>query len=250
MVTYQDLPKEVDPIAHLFGDVKLTVPESQLTPELIARFYEQGIKVMGIEELQHCTNNNPDGLKSLPDLLRYEPGHYGEQWLSLTARKEAIAEALPTKTPYQLQYFVVFGFEVPRWKDMGSKMVEVSWGEADILTPIVREALLVGKNGLLYLVTATWSPESQYFASKQMPRNRDDEGPYVFALTHLDMQIVDWHDNCIIDRIRDGRWSDTMAFRGRIQLALKGSAEILENRASRMRNVAGHLDRMSIYYGR
>lgn len=250
MVTYQDLSKDVDPIAHLFGDVKLTVPQSRLTPELVARFYERGIQGLGVEELQHCTTDNPDGLKSLPNLLRYEPGHFEKKWLNLTADKAVIKTALPGRTPYQLQYFVAFGFEVPQWKELKSERVVHRWGgEDDILTPIVCDALLVGKNGLLYFVTATWSPKGQYVAYEDVPRN-SSEGHFVFDLTDLVMETISWQDHRVIERIRNGRWSDTMAFGARMQLALEGSASILEIRAKRMRRSKRILNQMSIYYGR
>ena len=249
-VTYRDLPKDIDPIDFLFGDEKITVPQSYFTPELTARFYERALQMVDIQVLHNRSENNPHGLESLPSMLRYEPGHYGTKWLRLEATKEVIEPALPSNTPYQLQYLTVFPGKIPTWKELGLVEKEASWGgKMKVIGDISSEVLLFGKNRQLYLVHPRWKPAEEYFGAVEEPRYLE-EGPYVFNLDHLVVEPIEWSDNRVMERIADGRWSGTHAFRAGLQLALSGTADILEVRAKNMRRVADHLEKMSIYYGR
>ena len=249
-VTYRDLPKDIDPIAFLFDDDKLTVPESYFTPDMTARFYERALQMVDMQALHNKSAENPQGLESLPSLLRYEPGHYGTKWLKLEASKEAIEPALPSKTPYQLQYLTLFSARLPKWKELELIEKETTWGgKMKVIGDISTVMLLFGKNRQLYIVTARWKPVEEYFGGGEEPRFLE-EGPYVFNLDHLAVEPVEWSDSRVIEKIADGQWSDTHAFRAGLQLALSGTAYILEARVNHMRCVADRLERMAIYYGR
>ncbi|MEX0917831.1 MAG: hypothetical protein WDZ93_01620 [Candidatus Paceibacterota bacterium] len=249
-VTYRDLPKDIDPIAFLFGDDKLTVPESYFTPEMIVRFYERALQMVDMQALHNKSVENPQGLESLPSLLRYEPGHYGTKWLKLEASKETIEPALPSKTPYQLQYLTLFSGRLPKWKELELIEKEAAWGgKMKVIGDIGTIMLLFGKNRQLYIVTARWKPAEEYFGGGEEPRFLE-EGPYIFNLDHLLVEPVEWSDSRVVEKIADGQWSDTHAFRAGLQLALSGTAYILEARVNHMRRVADRLERMSIYYGR
>lgn len=249
-VTYRDLSKDIDPIAFLFGDDKLTVPQSYFTPEITARFYERTLQMVDVQALHNKSDGNPHGLESLPSLLRYEPGHYGTKWLKLEASKEVIEPALPSRTPYQLQYLTLFSGSLPKWKELELIEKEASWGgKMKVIGDISTVMLLFGKNRQLYIVTARWKPAEEYFGDCEEPRLLEG-GPYVFNLCHLAVEPVEWSDSRVIEKIANGQWSDTHAFRAGLQLALNGTASILEARVGCMRRVANLLDQMSIYYGR
>lgn len=253
-VTYRDLPKEIDPIAFLFDDEKITVPESYFTPELIARFYERSLRTLDVKSLHNKSDQVPYGLVSLPSLLRYEPVRFGPKWLKLEASKEIIENALPSKTPYQLQYLNLFGFPLPKWEDVPL----VTWrgkrpfnGRHRVFGNIYAVALLFGKNEQLYFVTARWTPIEKYFGGGKEPRYLE-EGPYVFRLTYLSIEATDWSDGRVLKRIRDGQWSDIAAFRANLYSVLSCTADVLETRAGNMRRSAERLrfDGMLISYGR
>lgn len=89
-VTHRDLPKDIDPVGFLFGDVKLTVPESYFTPEMTVRLYARALEEVPVRWLHSQSDNVPHGLKSLPSLLRYMPGPYGTKWLIREADTEVI----------------------------------------------------------------------------------------------------------------------------------------------------------------
>lgn len=251
--TYRDLPKDIDPVAFLFGDEKITVPRSYFTPEMTARFYERALRTVDVKSLHNKSDRVPYGLESLPSLLRYEPGHYGTKWLRREAAKEVIEPTLPSKTPYQLQYLALFGFSFPKREDIPLVPSEDERfkDHLKVMGEVESAALLYGKNEQLYLVTARWKPELGYFGGGKEPRFLE-EGPYVFHLSHLVAEVVDWQDQRILERIEDGQWSDIAAFKANLQIILGCTADVLEGRARGMRRSADRLDikNMSIYFGR
>ncbi|MCA9357967.1 hypothetical protein KC902_01765 [Candidatus Kaiserbacteria bacterium] len=251
--TYRNLPKDIDPVAHLFGDDKLTVPQSYFTPEVTVRFYERCLQEVNVKSLQNKSDRVQQGLESLPSLLRYEPGHYGTKWLRREATKEVIEPALPSKTPYQLQYLVLFGFDFPKWEDIPLVPSEDErfGNHFKVIGEVESVALLYGKNQQLYFVTARWKPELGYFGGGKEPRILED-GPYVFHLSQLTVEKVNWQDPRILERIESGQWSDVLAFKCNLYLVLEATAEVLEGRARVLRKAADmfNLDGMSIYTGR
>jgi hypothetical protein len=102
----------------------------------------------------------------------------------------------------------------------------------------------------LYFVTALWKPTENYYKSAEKHRYCYD--PHVFNLSYLKVEVVDWQDPRIKERIESGKWSDVKAFKGRIHLVLEASANVLEGRARVLRRAADlfDLDGMSIYSGR
>jgi len=251
-VTYRDLPKDFDPVDHLFGDEKITVPESYFTPEQTVRFYERALQAIDVKSLYSKSGHVPEGLESLPSLLRYEPGHYGTKWLRREADKFIIGPSLPDNTPYQLQYLVLFGFDFPQWEDipMVKRESEHEWECWEVMGEVEASALLYGKNESLYFVTAHWKPEQGYFGGGDAPRYCDE--PYVFHLSQLSVEVVDWKDQRIFERVQNGQWSDVMRFKTHLHIVLAASAEVLEGRARVLRKSADlfDLDGMSIYTGR
>lgn len=255
-VTYRDLYEDINPIDFLFGDEKLTVPQSRFTPELTVGFFERTMQMVDMKALHAMSDDNPNGLVSLPALLRYEANrNYGKQWLRLEATKEMIVgSGLPDGTPYQLLYFPIYSFPTPGWKDIPTVEMEGDdrWRFGrHVLGNVSADALLFGKNESLYFATAEWEPIQEYFARDEVPRYLDaDQEPYTFSLCQLSIERVKWKDKRILARIADGTWGDTSSFRAGVQLLLGGTAEILESRARSMRFVADKLEAMSIYYGR
>jgi hypothetical protein len=250
VVTYRDLPKDFDPIAFLFGDDEITVPQSYFTPELTVRFYERVLQMVDVQALHSRSEDNPYGLQSLPSMLRYEPGHHGTKWLQLVAAREVIEPALPKHTPYQLQYLTVFSGRIPTWKELELIEKDNPWGgKTTVIGDISSEVLLLGKNRRLYLVNPRWTPAKEYFGGGEEPRHLED-GPHIFNLSHLTVEPIEWGDSRVTERIADGRWSDMHSFRARLEGVLGETADILESRANNMRRVADWLSKMSIYYGR
>ena len=250
--TYRDVPDDIDPIAFLFGDIKLTVPESSLTFEEAARLYDRALQAVDVKALHGKSDDNPDGLESLQSLLRYEPGPYGKKWLRLEATKEVIQSALPDRTPYQLLYLVLFGFKTPSWNELPTVEKKESWGTTHVVDEFSLDALLFGKNGELYFVTATWRPEQCYYHQKTSQSHdiHHKEGTCIFHLDRLVIEPVNWSDVRVLDKIKSGEWSDISVFLARLQLALNGTATILESRMRRMRQVSGLLNKLPIFYGR
>ena len=205
-----------------------------------------------MKTLHNKSDEVPFGLESLSSLLRYEPGHYGTKWLRLEAEKWIIGPALPERTPYQLQYLVLFGFGLPSWQDIPlvTKKDRRIGAPSKVMGNIERTALLYGKNEQLYLVTATWAPTEGYFGGGKEPWR--STSVYTFRLSHLMVEIVDWQDARILERITSGHWSDVTQFKGNLHLVLEASASVLEGRAHVLRKAADlfDLDGMSIYSGR
>ena len=251
-VTYRNLPEDIDPVAHLFDDEKITVPESRFTPEVTIRFYERCLQRIKVKKHYNKSDEVHCGLESLPSLLRYEPGHYGTKWLRLEAEKWAIGPALPEKTPYQLQYLVLFGFGLPSWQEIPlvTRKDHRIGAPSKVMGNIERTALLYGKNEQVYFVTAKWAPAEGYFGGGKEPRYSSE--PYIFRLSDLEVEVVDWQDARILERVTTGQWSDVMRFKGNLHLVLKSSANVLEGRARVLRKAADlfDLDGMSIYTGR
>lgn len=253
-VTYRDLPPGIDPLDFLFGSARITVPESYFTSERKAQLYERALEAVDVQSLHNKSRENPHGLESLPSMLRYEPdlNGYGKKWLRLEATKEVVESALPGGTPYQLQYLPLFPFQIPDWKDAPRKTERESWGGVTrVLGPINSEALLFGKNRKTYYAHACWKPAEDYFANGEAPSlTQLDDGPYVFHLSRLKMQVVEWDDIHLIGKIAGGQWADMHSFLARLQLALQGTAMILETRYRNLERIAKYFGDMPIYYGR
>lgn len=252
--TYRDLPEGIDPIAHLFGDEKLTVPESYFTPELTVRFYQRCLEEIDVTWLYSKNDKISYGLESLSSLLRFEPkSHNGyRNWLRLEAAKGLIGSALPERTPYQLQYLALFDFAFPDWKDI-PLVTNEEWrmgAPSQVMGEVETTALLYGKNKQLYLVTARWEPEESYYGGGKEPSYSTD--PRIFHLSALTVEVVEWYDKRILKRIENGVWSDVKKFKGRLHMVIQDSADVLEGRARVLRKAANlfDLDGMSIYSGR
>jgi len=250
-VTHRDLPEEIDIVAFLFGEVKFTVPESRFTPELKARFFERALESFDVRLLQSKSDRVPHGLESLQSLLRRKPDQHGKQWLKLEASKQMIEQALPDNTPYQLQYLVLFSFDIPEWHNLPTRVSQHSRAASWIVNEFTSVALLFGKNGRLYFVTATWRPKEDYFHSVSNKKPNYKTDPYVFDLSRLTVEHVEWSDDCVMKRIREGEWSEVDVFCTNLHLALSCSADVLERRAHNIRRSADRLsyDEMSIQYG-
>jgi hypothetical protein len=244
-VTYRKLPEEIDPVDFLFQREKLVVDESSLDPESILRIYDRTVETIETGLLHAKSAENPCGLESLPGMLSISPESHPDQWLSLFAPREMIERSLPLKTSYQGLFLPLFPFHIPKYEELPP----VSWGKQEVVGGFQQEALLVGKNNKqLYYVEAEWAPAKQYFHQKFGWRKDDGRG--VFELSHLIVDQVSWDDQRIVERVTDGRWSDLGIFMGRIQLALNGTATIMEARAKQLRGAATRLDDMPIYFGR
>ncbi len=248
-VTYRDLPHDIEPLDFLFRDVRLTVPESRFTPELTVEFYRRMIEQIDMNALHAKSERNPWGLQSLPSMLRYEPEHYGQQWLRLEADTKVIEAALPERTPYQLLYLPLFPFRVPKWENIPVKEKQGKYKNENHLGEIGSRGLFVGKNGKLYYVSARYEPAEQYYAITREPR-ASEEGPYVFNLYRLYVGQWSWDDPQLLSSIMVQKWTNLHEASTRVQCALNGTAEILESRAGKMRGTAELLEQMSIYSGR
>jgi len=218
------------------GHIKFRVHLNQLTPEQIIRLYEYALSMVDMQSLHTKSEHNPNGLVSLPNMLRHEPGNCLRQWLRLNATKEVIEGALPKKTPYQLQYFTLFPFQLPQWQDLPLKE-SGKRGNIKEVGEISSIALLFGKNQQLYFVSAKWTPEEGYFAGGKEPRYRDD-WPFTFNLNSLVVENIEWKDARILERVTDGQWSDISGFIANLGLVLDGTANILEERMFYMRHVS------------
>lgn len=248
--TYRDLPKNIDPVSFLFGDDQITVPQSYFTPTMTARFYERALQWVDMKAVLAKSDACPHGLVSLPSMLRYEPGYSGSKWLKLEAAKEVIEPALPSRTPYQLQYLPLFPRKLPTWKELELIEIEEEYGYKDrVIGDISTVILLFGKNRQLYFVTARWKPTQGYYGGGEEPRYLE-EGPYVFNLDQLEVEPVHWTDRRVIEQIASGEWNCIHAFLAGLQLAMNDTARVLDARAKHMRSVAAKFDQMSIYHGR
>jgi len=254
-VTYLDLPKNIDPVDFLLGNIKLTVPESYFTTEKTVKFYERALQSIDIKSLHSKSTSVYCGLESLPSILRHEPNHHGTEWYRRVATTETIRQSLPNKTPYKLQYLVLFDLDFPKLKDIPlvppkddrfKHSIEVM-GEFDSV------ALLYGKNEQLYFVTAHWKPAEEYHRGDKEPLSYGEDY-YIFHLSNLKMEITSWKDERILKRIEDGHWANVISFKARLCLALQSSAEFLEGRARSLRSKEKLFDiggeGMSIYSGR
>ena len=249
-VTYRDLPNEIDPINYLFGDDRFTIPKDRLDPETKVHLLEKVTLMLNIGSLPAKNKHNPYGLVSLPRLLRHDiEGRYGT-WLRLEAEMDVISDALPRKTPYQLLYLPIFSFPTPRWTDIPRVTAKASWGPTNALGDITAVSLLYGRNDMLYLVRARWRPKKRYLVFKcdSEPRIDLEEGPYVFNLSHLAVEHVQWDDAMIQEKIANGDWDHIASFLVEVVLILSQTAHNLSNRAEAMDRLADRLEKIKLAF--
>jgi len=246
--SYCNIPKGIDPIDFLFGDKKFTVPESSLTPEMVARYYQRLTGLLDISSLHASSEKYGNGLESLAMMLHQQADVSEHGWPLCANNKDLVSEALPAKTPYQLLYFPIFRFKMPILREI-PVVKSKDYEHMDVLGSFSSEALLFGKNKQLYFGQAAWAPASNYIAGGETLRPRR-HGPYIFNLSQFQIEQIEWDDERLIQRIADGSWNKTLEVRYRAQGVLSGTAEILERRAKRMRRNSDKFEQMSIYYGR
>lgn len=160
---------------------------------------------------------------------------------------------MPKNTPYELQYLALFEFVFPKWADLPQKVKQSeTFGPRNIMAQVTTEALLYGKNERLYFVTACWVPGDEYFAGGDEPKSIGEDGPYVFRLSQLTVEVASWQDPRILERIQNGQWANIDQFRGNLFRALTGTADVLESRARMLRQAAEQFgfNGMNIYAGR